>query len=281
MSVFLLKYPMRLLFLLVALFSTNTYAETLTEKSQTLPEKSPWAFNLSSYLWLTGVNASISTNRIDNRSVNANFIDVVNKSRRAPLGFSGRFEAHYDKFAFYLEGNYINIKLNPKLDRFGEGLNAEVGVMDYGLMYRVLGVNASDISNYQNKQRPLMLDVYAGARTLWLGADVTISGPFGFISRTPSVNKTFTSPVIGSRVAYDLSPNWFVLGDANIGGFGAQNVDLTSNLTGLLGYRTQIFDNPVSISAGYKALYYELSNQDNLTKSMWMNGPFIGLTGHW
>ncbi len=273
MFIFRLKYRMRLLFLLVALFSTSTYAETLSEKSH-------WGFNLTSYLWLTGVNANIS-NGINSHSVDANFIDIVNKSRRAPLGFSGRFEAHYDKFAFYLEGNYINVKLRPKFDRLSEGLNSETGVMDYGLMYRVLGVNASEISSYQNKQRPLMFDVYAGARTFWLGADVTISGPFGLISRTPSINRTFTSPIIGSRVAYDLNANWFVLADANIGGFGAQNVDLTSNLTGVLGYRTQIFNNPISISAGYKALYYEISNDNNLVKNMWMNGPFIGFTGHW
>lgn len=260
-----------------ALFSTSAQSQEIPEKST---NSSHWGFNLTSYLWLSGtdINATIGSK---NKSARGSFIDIADKSRRFPLGFSGRFEAHYDKFAFYLDGNYMNIKLRPKFDRLGEGINSETGIMDYGLMYRVLGANASEIQNYQGKQRPAMLDVYAGARTIWMGSSLTVSGPLGVVNRTSKTNTSFTSPVIGARAAYDLTPNWFVLADANIGGFGAQTVQLTSNLLGAVGYRTSIFNVPTSIEAGYKALYYNVDKNGASAAQVWLNGPFLGVTGHW
>lgn len=268
--------------LLVSLLATLLCSTPVQSKE--IPEQSSdtkhWGGIIASDLWLTGVNANVS-NGARSHAVNANFIDIADKSRRFPLGFSGRFEAHYDKFAFYIDGNYINVKLKPKFDRFSEGLNIETGVMDYGLMYRIFGANASEMLSYQGKQRPVQLDVYAGARTIWLGIDTTIAGPFGIINRTPTMDKTLTSPVIGARTGYDFTPNWFVLVNANIGGFGAQKVELTSNLVGAVGYRTTAFNMPVSIEAGYNALYYKIDKNSPSTVNMWMNGPFLGFTGYW
>jgi hypothetical protein len=243
------------------------------------PANEHWGFNLTNYLWLPGTEGSVSVGS-NTRTVNANFVDIVDKSRRFPLGFNGHFEAHYDKFAFYLDGSYMNVKLKPRFDNISGGINSEVGVMDYGLMYRVLGVRAAEVHHYQDKQRPVVLDVYAGARTIWMGNSLTLSDHLGLLQRTPSMNVSFTSPIIGGRVAADLTAKWFVLLDGNIGGFGAQSVQLTSNLLGAVGYKTSLFDVPVSIEGGYKALYYKVDKNGPTSTNVTLHGPFLGLTGY-
>jgi hypothetical protein len=268
--------------LAAGLFSVSARsAETPTAP---VPEKpssaSPWGFNLTTYMWLPGVNGDFTAGSRSS-SVDNNFIDIVDKSRRFPLGFSGHFEAHYDRFAFYLDGNYFDMQLKPVANRISQGVDVEMGIMDYGLMYRIFGAKASEIPAYQGKKRPIMLDVYAGARTIWLGASAAISGPFGLIERNPTVNGSFTSPIIGGRFGFDFTPNWFVMVDGNIGGFGAQSVDLTDTILGAVGYRMTLFGVPASIEAGYKALHYEVNQNGPTATNVTMNGPFMGLTGYW
>jgi hypothetical protein len=241
---------------------------------------SPWGFNLSSYLWLPGINGSVSAGQ-HSGSVDVSFIDIFNKSSRVPLGFMGRFEAHYDRFAFFVDGDYMNIQLKPVADRISDGIHSEMGIMDYGLMYRVFGATASEMKGYVGKKRPNVLDVYAGARTLWLGNSIDISGPFGFIGRSPSSSKSFTSPIIGGRVVVDFTPSWFMLADANIGGFGAQSVDFTGGILGMVGYRTTFFDYPAAVEIGYKAIRYKVDRDGPTATSATLNGPFVGLTGQW
>jgi hypothetical protein len=253
------------------------YAKAPAEQAAS---KSPWGGNLSLYLWLGGIKGDFTAGTRGG-SVDASFIDIFGKSKRTPLGFMGRSEIHYDRFGFYVDGNYMNIQLKPKFGAISEGINTELGLMDYGLIYRIYGAKASDMSEYQGKKRPNVLDVYAGARTIWLGNSVAFTGPFGRIERTPTTGKSFTAPLIGGRVGVDFTPNWFALADGNIGGFGADNVDFTGGLMGMLGYRTSLFGVPTSVEAGYRAIRYNVDSKGPTSASATLHGPFIGLTGYW
>lgn len=92
---------------------------------------SPWAFNLSAYMWLAGVTGNLSAGPFS-RSVDTSFIDINSQSRRFPLGFMGRAEASVDRFGFYLDGNYMDLQLKPKLNSLSNGLDSTLGLMDYG-----------------------------------------------------------------------------------------------------------------------------------------------------
>ncbi len=260
----------------VGVRSEEPPATTLAKPSSA----SPWGFNLSTYLWLPGLNGSFTSDK-KSGSVDVNFIDIVNKSRRVPLGFMGRFEAHYDRFAFFVDGTYMNLKLKPTYGAVSDGINSEMGIMDYALMYRIFGASAAQTPEYQGRKRPNMLDVYAGARTLWLDNSLSISGPFGAIQTSPSASKSFTSPLLGGRISVDLTPSFFLMMDGNFGGFGAQNVDFTGSLLGMLGWRTTFFGYPASMEAGYKVLRYKVDPAGSLSTTATLNGPFIGLTGYW
>ncbi len=264
---------------LVAMCLSLAQADEFPQAAQGSPA-SPWGFNLSTYLWMPGVTGDFSAGS-HNRSIDANFIDIVDKSSRVPLGFMGRAEVHCERFGFYLDGNYMNLDFKPVLGNIGSGLSSELGVMDYGLTYRIFGPTAAEMQNWRDKKSPNRLDVYVGGRTLWLDNSASISGPFGLVSPGFSSSKSFTSPVIGGRFAVDFTANWFAMADANFGGFGVQNVAFTGSILGALGYKTSFFGVPASVEAGYKALRYNVGQGGLVSANATLNGPFIGLTGYW
>lgn len=241
---------------------------------------SPWGGNLSAYLWTAGVNGDFNVGTRSG-SVDANFIDIWNKSSRVPLGFMGRGEIHYDRFGVFVDGNYMNIQLKPVFGRISDGIGSEMGLMDYGLSYRVFGAPSSEARFYQGKKRPNILDVYVGGRTLWLSNSVSFSGPFGLISRTPQTDRTLTTPFIGTRFGVDFTPNWFAMADVNFGGFGAGSVTFTGGLLGMVGYKTELFGLPTSMEVGYRAIRYNVDPHKTTQANVTLNGPFIGLTGYW
>jgi len=148
--------------------------------------------------------------------------------------------------------------------------------MDYGVSYRLFGSQASEyVTQWEEKSRSNILDIYAGGRTIWLGTQVDIKN-----GDSASANTSSTAPVIGGRIVAEFLPKWFLLLDGNVGGFGADNVNLTWAALGAVGYRTSLFGVPSSVEAGYKALNVDV-DKGRVTADVTMNGPFIGLTGYW
>ena len=265
------------------LLSTFAQAEDKAAPVKEPAYASPWAFNLTLYTWFAGMKGDFSAGPVS-RSVDASFIDINSESRRFPLGFMGRLEAHYERLGLYLDGNYMDLKFKPKFERLSNGLDTELGVMDYGLTYRVLGPSSAEMPAALGKKNTNWLEVYAGGRTLWLDNSVEFefAGPRGVLrSGTVSAGKSFTSPVVGGRFMMSFTPSWFALVDGNVGGFGVDNVSFTGAVLGALGYRTSLFDIPMSLEAGYKALRYNVDKGGLVETSATLNGPFVGLTGFW
>ena len=279
----------RLLWVLgaTAAVSAPVWAEEATASSTPAQAETayvnPWAFNLTLYMWLAGVNGNFKAGPIS-QSVDKNFIDIVDNTRQFPLGFMGRFEAHYERLGFYLDGNYMDLNFKPKFERLSKGVDSELGILDYGMAYRVLGPSAAELPEALGKKNANWLEVYAGGRTIWLDNSVDLKEPFGNPRGGPrsfSASKSFTSPVIGGRFMVGFTPHWFVLVDGNIGGFGAQDVKFTGAVLGALGYRMSLYDIPLSVEAGYKALRYNVDNGGSIETNATLNGPFVGLTGYW
>ncbi len=262
-------------------FSTFGWAEqrSIVSPVTDVPYVNPWAFNLTLYMWFGGVNGDFSAGPFK-RSVDASFLDINDESRRFPLGFMGRLEAHYNRLGFYLDGNYMNLQLKPKLDQVSNGIDSEMGVLDFGVAYRILGPSASSIFNSQEKKNTNWLEVYTGGRTLWLDNTIKLTDLLDDRGNF-SASKAFTSPIIGGRFMVSFTPKWFVLVDGNIGGFGVQDVSLTASALGALGYRTTLFNLPVSMEIGYKALHYNVDKGGLLDTKATLHGPFIGFTGYW
>ncbi len=236
----------------------------------------PWAFNLTLYMWFPGIDGNFSAGSLGD-SFSLSFIDIADKMSSFPMAFNGHLEAHYERLGFYLDGNYMGMDFKPHFDKVSKGSSMELGVMDYGVSYRLFGSQASEhVAQWEEKSRSNILDIYAGGRTIWLGTQVDFKG----IGST-SGNKSFTAPVIGSRIVAEFLPKWFLLLDGNAGGFGADNVNFTAAGLGAIGYRTTLFGIPSSVEAGYKALKIDVNSGGAVSANVTLNGPFIGLTGYW
>ena len=235
----------------------------------------PWAFNLSTYLWLPSVYGDFSAGPF-NKSSDPSFINIMQKQRNFPMAFNGHFEAHYARLGFYLDGNYFGLDFRPLRDEgYSKGLSTRLGIMEYGASYRLFGSSASErIAHWDERSRSNMLDIYVGGRTIWLGNEAE----FGGISA--SSNASVSVPLVGGRVIVDFSPKWYITLDGSIGGFGVDNVSFSGSALGTVGYRTTLFDVPASVEAGYKALSVNV-DKPHLTADIVMHGPFIGLTGYW
>ena len=236
----------------------------------------PWAFNLSLYTWLPGANGNFSAGPLS-KSVDINFIDIVGKLSNFPMAFNGRLEAHYERFGFFLDGNYMDMDFKPRFDGgISKGLSSQLGIMDYGATYRLFGPTAAELGTSRDgKARSNVLEAYVGGRTIWLDNQIQ----YGY-SASASGSRSFTAPLLGGRIMVNFSPDWFGMVDGNFGGFGTGNVSFTGGLLGMAGYRTSLFGLPTSIEAGYKALRVN-AGKGNLEANATLNGPFIGLTGYW
>jgi len=242
--------------------------------------QNPWSFNITAYTWLPGVNGDFSAGS-HKRSVDADFVEIAGKLKSFPLAFMGHFEAHYERLGFYMDGNYVGMDFKPKtIDGVSLSLSTELGIMDYGVSYRLYGPEASErirLWDKKSKTNTTMLDVYTGGRSIWLGNQITVGG---LINAKVSSNQTFTAPVLGAKVVADITPNWFVLMDGNVGGFGVDYVSFTGSGLGAIGYRTKLLDLPTSIEAGYKVLNVNV-NKNISSVDVTLNGPFVGLTSYW
>lgn len=239
--------------------------------------QSPWSFNLTLYAWFAGVNGTYGVGRLS-KSVDASFIDIANKLKSVPIAFMGRFETHYERFGLYLDSDYMNLDFKNQSGRRGfadVGLSTQLGILDYGGMYRVAGPSPSDHANWEGKTLTNRLDLYVGGRTVWL--DTTI-----YPSRIPksSSSVSLTAPLLGGRIGVDFTPEWFLLMDVNGGGFGVDNISFTGSALGMVGYRTAVFDVPGSVELGYKALRVDAKSGRMETRTT-LNGPFLGYTAYW
>lgn len=238
----------------------------------------PWSFNLTPYLWLPGVTGSYRAGP-KNKAVDVNFINIADNLDSFPLAFMGRFEAHYERFGFYLDGAYANLNFKDRTGPFGVagvGLTTDLGIMDYGFMYRLFGASPADRSNWQGKALSNRLDVYVGGRTLWLTNTLDPKRV-----NEQSASATLTAPIIGGRVGIDINPDWFVMADGNLGGFGADNVSFTGNLQGLVGYRFHMGELPASAEFGYRALRITTEPTKRIETNTTLHGPFVGLSMFW
>ena len=235
----------------------------------------PWAFNLTLYMWFPGLDGNFSAGPLSD-SFSLSFIDIADKLSSFPMAFNGHFEAHYERLGFYLDGNYMGLNFEPRFDRVSEGASLDLGIMDYGISYRLFGSTASEsVAHWEEKARSNILDIYAGGQTIWLGSQVDSK-----YNGSASANSSSTAPVIGGRIVAEFLPKWFLLLDGNVGGFGVDNVTFTGSALGAVGYRATLFGVPSTVEAGYKALNVNVEKGGAAIDAT-MHGPFVGLTGYW
>jgi len=92
--------------------------------------------------------------------------------------------------------------------------------------------------------------------------------------------QVWVDPIIGSRATVDLYKHFQLLMGGDIGGFGV-GAHFTAAVTGLLGYRFQLFGREAIAQAGYRAFWQNYSTRTDGSLFRWdvtLHGPVLGLT---
>jgi hypothetical protein len=180
-------------------------AATATEGSG-----SDWEFEVTPYLWASGMKADIKTPQGEEAHVDDSFFDILGDLKFALMS---TFEARHGRFVTAHDLFYISL---------GSSADGRIGPIPVDadvdekllLTTHLVGYRVVD-------QGPMSLDLMAGARVVSLKVDVKLSGPLQEIKRENSGTKV--GPMIASRFRTPLGGKWAASLYGDVGGFGVND----------------------------------------------------------
>ncbi len=234
----------------------------------------PWRADLTLWSWMISVEGDQGVaGRVAQTS--ASFRDILRDSDSV-LAFSGRVELAYQRWGLFVDGMYARLGADdvPTAPGFPDvDITYEMALVDFGAMYRLMDWQPG-LAAVDNPHRP-SLDLYAGGRYTDVGLDLDPSG-------RPTLHQGFDwiDPIVGAKLVLPLSRRFHIATNADIGGFGAGS-DLTWSATAVLGYDFTLWDNPMSLYLGYRAIGQDYSSGSGADRVVWdvvQHGPLLGLS---
>jgi hypothetical protein len=252
-----------LLTLLITTFAAPLSATANTTKTPPTPyaNDAAWHFRVAPYLWALNMSGTtqIGARRVH---VDESFSDILNH-----LDFAGMLwlEAEKGKLGIFLNSLYA--VLSDSASDAPLSLNARVqyGIFAGGLSYVAYQTNQFSIAPY------------AGFRYTLNHNKLTLNAPI--FSITAKRNISWTDPLIGARLLYELNKAWSFTLAGDIGGTNA-TTDYSYNITGLIGYHPQTMMTYTTIYFGYRQLDQNYQTGSGTNKYVWdmkIRGPLLGI----
>ena len=235
--------------------------------------ESDWRFDLQTYTWLVGMTGDIGA-RGQTAHADVNFLDIADASDSL-FAFSGRLEVGKGRWGGFVEGIYSRLGAE---DLSGPAGHADVdmtftmAVVDFGLMYRV--AEWAPGGNAEGSRQHASVDIYGGGR--YTSLDLELS-PANVASRSSS--KSWVDPIVGAKLVFPLTRQWYIQAWGDIGGFGVAS-DLTWSAAGIIGYDFTLFKHDATVFAGYRGVgedYSKGSGDDEFKWDVILHGPVIGV----
>jgi hypothetical protein len=236
------------------------------------PLPSTWRFEITGYLWATSVTGNTGFGALPTLPYYASFTTLLEHLQGALMG---AIIARNDTFIVGLDTIWSKIGgggtiRKPNNPRFGGQTDLELGegiTTAFGGMRLPFG--------------PPNLQLYGtvGARYIYSGTKLTITGPLGFFGTTQSAYKNWVDPVAGIAGTYRFDDRWFMNTLADLGGWSNS---ATGQALASVGYN---WTPSIATTLGYRVLYiYEKQNTGNnfafeprsFRYQQWMYGPFAG-----
>jgi hypothetical protein len=253
-------------------------ADLSTKKSAPAPIVQPvvpssWHYEITGYGWGSSIAGSTGFGSLPTLPYYASFGKVLEHFQGS---FMGSVVARNDTFIGGIDFVWARIGgsgvlQNPDSPLFGGKTS--------------LTLNEGFITAFGGVRVPLgipNLSLYGtvGARNIYSGTKLSVSGPFGLFDGTETVNKDWINPVAGFAAQYRYDDRWFMNMLADLGGWSdsATGQALTS-----VGYNwTPNF----ATTVGYRVMY-NYTHQDtgvnfitdepkSFRYQQWMYGPFAG-----
>lgn len=207
-------------------------------------------FRYAVYGWAEALDGDMTVRGLD-VPVSMDFSDILDD---LDVGLMGAFEVGRGDWSLLTDINYTKL---------GTDVGAPGGVID--LEFEQLLIQMV-LSRRVVSNGVVDLDVMAGARGNWFDLDVAQGG----LGR--SVDLDWVDPTVGVRFRTRLSPEFYLRGLADIGGFGVES-DLTWQV--MLGVGWQ-FSESGGLLLGYRALGTDYS-EGAFNYDVTAHGPVFGV----
>jgi hypothetical protein len=216
-----------------------------------------WQFQLTPYLWIPTINGRAGIGNL----VTDTSVSVGNAKVELNFGFMGTFEARKNKLIILTDLQYSDIateKGNPGPLFSSSRASFKTFVFDPEVGYRIL-----------NNGKGATLDVLGGLRYWHLNADLAFRA--GFLPAVEVTrSRSWVDGVVGLRGRAALSPRWFVVGKADLGGGGSK---FTYQLFGGVGVNV---GKRFALVGGYRDLNVNY-DKDGFLFDMSLHGPILGI----
>ncbi len=225
------------------------------------PQANPgdrWHFQFTPYLWIVGVSgrAGISPFAVD---INTG---VTDSDIQLNFGFMGAFEARKNRFVILTDLQYSNLGADrPSPGPLFSGASADFKTLVFvpQVGYRI----------FDNPEKDSFFGVLGGIRYWHLKTDLTFNeGVLPGV--TASRSRGWVDGIAGVRGKLHLTPRFFLTGQTDLGGGGA---NFTYQFFGGGGF---LFGKRYALIAAYRHLDVNY-NKDDFLFDMALHGPLFGL----
>ena len=204
-----------------------------------------WEFELTPYLWASGMKGDVQAGPLPKVSVNMSFSDIFSI---LDFGAMGALEARNGRWGLLFDAIYMKVSDSATASRTGPGpIGATLTAHADLTMEQTMLAGAVA---YRATEGHAPVDVIGGLRYSKIDVSATINaslfGQTGFAAR--SGNKDWVDPYVGVRIQHPLAERWTLVGYADVGGFGVGsdftwqamvgvNYAFSKTVTGKVGYR--------------------------------------------
>ncbi len=214
-----------------------------------------WQFGANLYLWY----ADLGGGTVNGGDIDVEASDIIDNLK---MGFMGGVNARRGKWSFLVDAIYLKVsddrsvtgKLPSGADvRLEADLDVKTWIVTPAVTYRVV----------ENER--LNLDVLAGARYLWMEADLEFR-----VSRDFNNSDGVWDAIVGVRGDLALAEKWFVPFHLDI---GTGETDFTWQALGGIGYRFS----KVDVVVAYRYLSWDFEDDSKVFDDLNISGPLAGL----
>ena len=231
-----------------------------------------WLVLVSPYVWGASMRGNVSVGGMSGE-LDKSLPEILSHLDSV---FMGNVEVTNRRFGFYIDGVHAQTSESHSVSSQNVEATITQTSVAFGAFYRVYEYALGSL-NVFGDPRAVTVDPSFGARWTKLKAKVDVDS----LGVSGSKSANWTDPLIGLRIAADLSDRWTLLGQADFSAW-----DTTSKKTfsaqAFLGYRTFFFDYPTTVRVGYRVLHQEYETGDftgnRFKYDMTQRGPGIGFT---
>jgi hypothetical protein len=228
-----------------------------------------WQYEITPYLFAAGLDGTTGVRGVET-DLDLSFDDILSDLEGA---FMGVFTAQKGPWSYGLEGLYVKLEDQGSKSVTGPFGNVSVSgalqvateqyIYQGSVGYRLIDDRAKVDLIGALRYTKIKLDVTAEITTT-----PAIVFPGG--TRSAKGDEDWLDAVVGARVLYPLSPQWSLLGYADVGGGGS---DLTYQFMGGVNWE---FKDGYTAKVGYRLLDWDYENGGNVW-DMTESGAYLGL----